>query len=411
MNRFWQIVPCVVLLCAVSANVLAADGNPVRIGILTTKQNAWGDNVADGARLAAHLAVEDWGGKVAGRPIKLVEGDHQNRPKVGASIVRHWLQHSKIDVVLDVPNGGVARAVQPVLKELNGLAIISGSGFEPPRACQNNIVVWTYDLAAMSHFALSAFKEDGTEKAYLLNLETRKNNGSQAFQEIGKTVGFSQFETVSLVVPSGKHNVAGAKPLLDADMPLVKDDTALVTLGAGPTALQQLAPRLADDLQGKKLSQLFCQACAAMLTNPSVGALAQHIYFVTPYEATGGPLLAFMARFAAQNNGVKPTPSQVGIYTALHAYLHAVETLGRAQPAPDIAQQLKAMKIKDDIMGSSTVTAAGIRRGSYYLYAYDPETKDLERIAQQDLSANAGQEGCVADAGPTGKPAAKAARD
>ncbi len=34
---------------------------------------------------AVRMAVEEFGGKVNGKPIEVVAGDHQNKPDVGAS--------------------------------------------------------------------------------------------------------------------------------------------------------------------------------------------------------------------------------------------------------------------------------------------------------------------------------------
>ena len=39
---------------------------------------------------AARMAIQDFGGKVLGKPIELVFADHQNKPDVGASKAREW---------------------------------------------------------------------------------------------------------------------------------------------------------------------------------------------------------------------------------------------------------------------------------------------------------------------------------
>lgn len=36
------------------------------------------------------MAVEDFGGKVLGRPIEIVYADHQSKPDIAASIARRW---------------------------------------------------------------------------------------------------------------------------------------------------------------------------------------------------------------------------------------------------------------------------------------------------------------------------------
>ena len=39
---------------------------------------------------AARIAVEDFGGKVLGKPIEIVTADHQNKPDVATGIARRW---------------------------------------------------------------------------------------------------------------------------------------------------------------------------------------------------------------------------------------------------------------------------------------------------------------------------------
>ena len=41
-----------------------------------------------GLVIATQMAVADFGGKVAGKPIEVISADHQNKPDVGAAIAR-----------------------------------------------------------------------------------------------------------------------------------------------------------------------------------------------------------------------------------------------------------------------------------------------------------------------------------
>ena len=49
--------------------------------------------------------------------IDVVIGDHQNKPDVGASIVRQWIDRDGVDMITDCPNSAVALAVAAVCKE------------------------------------------------------------------------------------------------------------------------------------------------------------------------------------------------------------------------------------------------------------------------------------------------------
>ena len=60
----------------------------------------------------ARMAVEDFGGRVLGRPIEVVAADHQNKTDVGAALARRWLDADDVKVIVDVPNSAIALAVQ-----------------------------------------------------------------------------------------------------------------------------------------------------------------------------------------------------------------------------------------------------------------------------------------------------------
>ncbi|MBP7253419.1 MAG: ABC transporter substrate-binding protein, partial [Alphaproteobacteria bacterium] len=186
----------VIFATAWSFAAQATEPKPVRIGILTAKhEGKGGDLGGTAAKRIVQQAVADFGGTVAGRPVQVIEGDHQNRPKVGALIARHWLQHGNVDVILDVPNTSVQEAVQPVVRELDGLMIVNGVGYTPPKGCGSHIVVWTYDLTSMSSFAFASLKEEGFETLTLLNLEPPIGK-EPPLNDIVKNVQFARFNAL-----------------------------------------------------------------------------------------------------------------------------------------------------------------------------------------------------------------------
>ena len=49
-----------------------------------------------------------------GIKVEIVSADHQNKPDVGSAIARQWYDADKVDVIVDVPNSGVALAVNQI---------------------------------------------------------------------------------------------------------------------------------------------------------------------------------------------------------------------------------------------------------------------------------------------------------
>jgi len=71
---------------AMTGPVQAADPDAVKIGILNDQSGLYADFGGPTSVVVAQMAIEDFGGKVLGKPIELVSADHQNKPDAGAAI-------------------------------------------------------------------------------------------------------------------------------------------------------------------------------------------------------------------------------------------------------------------------------------------------------------------------------------
>ncbi len=61
-----------------------------------------------------------------------MSADHQNKPDVGSAIARQWYDVDKVDVIVDVPNSGVALAVNQITKDKGKAFLVSGAGVVGP---------------------------------------------------------------------------------------------------------------------------------------------------------------------------------------------------------------------------------------------------------------------------------------
>ena len=52
---------------------------PLKLGLLLDMSGPFADITGEGTVAAARMAVDDFGGKVLGRPIEIVFADHQNK--------------------------------------------------------------------------------------------------------------------------------------------------------------------------------------------------------------------------------------------------------------------------------------------------------------------------------------------
>src|SRR5262245_62275052 len=140
------------IVCIALAGVAQAQ-EPIRIGVMNDQTSVYADFQGKGSVLAAQMAVEDYGGKAAGRKVEVIFADHQNKPDVGSVIARKWLDQDGVDLVVDLPNSAVALAVNEVVRQKNKVLNGSGPGTSELNGskCSPNTVPWTYDTWAYGH--------------------------------------------------------------------------------------------------------------------------------------------------------------------------------------------------------------------------------------------------------------------
>ena len=76
MRRSNELV--LALICLAGVTVTTASAQSVKIGVLNDQTGLYADLTGMGSVRAARMAVEDFGGKVLGRPIEIIFADHQN---------------------------------------------------------------------------------------------------------------------------------------------------------------------------------------------------------------------------------------------------------------------------------------------------------------------------------------------
>src|SRR5579883_3627192 len=105
-----------------------AQDKAIRIGVMNDMSGPYADFQGPGSVLAAQMAVEDFGGKAAGRKVEVISADHQNKTDIGAAIARKWIDEDGVDMIADLPNSAVALAVNQIVKDKNKVLIASGAG-------------------------------------------------------------------------------------------------------------------------------------------------------------------------------------------------------------------------------------------------------------------------------------------
>ncbi len=145
----------------------------VKIGVLSDMSGLYSDLAGPGSVVAAKMAVEDFNPAAKEMKVEIVGADMQNKPDVGANIARQWFDVDHVDVIVDVPNSGVALAVSGITREKNKVFLISGAASSDLTGskCSPNTVHWTYDTWMLANSTGKALVKTGGDTWFFLTAD------------------------------------------------------------------------------------------------------------------------------------------------------------------------------------------------------------------------------------------------
>src|ERR1700683_1906490 len=353
-------------LSLASASFALAQDKAVKIGALSDQSGLYADLGGPGSTLAAQMAVEDSGLAAKGWKIDVISGDHQNKPDIGTAIARQWFDVEKVDIIVDVPNSGVALAVNNVVKEKNGVYINSGAATSDltNAQCTPNTVHWTYDTYMLAHTTGQALVKAGGDTWFFL---TADYAFGQALER----------DTTAVILANGGKVVGGVKhPLNTADFSsfLLQAQASkakivgLANAGGDTTNTIKQAAEFGIVKGGQKLAALLL-----FLTDVKAIGLetAQGLNFTeTFYWDMNDQQRAFSKKFAARmKNGAPPTMVQAGVYAGLIHYFKALEALGgHPHDGVKVVEKMKSMPTDDPLFGKGEIQPNGRTIHSAYLF-------------------------------------------
>ncbi|MGY3478655.1 ABC transporter substrate-binding protein [Bradyrhizobium ottawaense] len=158
---------------SVAAQTAAVSDDAVKIGVLTDMSGQFSHESGEGSVTAVKMAVEDFGGKVLGKPIEVLVADHQNKPDTASGLARKWFDVDHVDMVANLINSSIALTVSQLAQQKNRIAIINGSGSSrlTNDACTPNSVHYAYDTYALARGTGSALMKAGQKSWYFLTAD------------------------------------------------------------------------------------------------------------------------------------------------------------------------------------------------------------------------------------------------
>ena len=300
----------------------------VKIGVLTDMSGLYSDAGGVGAVVAAKMAIEDAGGKVLGKPIELINSDHQNKADIAANKAREWYDTQKVDMIAELLNSAVALAVQEVGKQKKRITMVSGAAASRLTGadCSPYGVHWTYDTYALSNGTGKAMVKRGGDTWYFLtadyafgkNLEKDttavvKANGGKVLGSVLHPLSSADFSGYLLQAKASKAKVIG---LANAGADMINSVKQANEFGITKGG-QQLAGLLVFDTD-----------------IDSIGLpIAQGMYLTTGfYWDMNDDSRKWAKRFGERHKGKMPTMVQAGVYSQVSHYLKAIAAAGTDDP-------------------------------------------------------------------------------
>src|ERR1700740_1937577 len=159
-------------MSAGSAQAQVSEGG-IKIGVLNDQSSLYADLAGQGSVVAARMACEDFGAAAKGLKVEIIFADHQNKADVGSQIARQWYDAEKVDMIMDVPNSGVALAVNQITREKGKAFIVSSAASSDltGKACSPNTVHWTYDTWALANGTGNAIVKTGGDTWFFITAD------------------------------------------------------------------------------------------------------------------------------------------------------------------------------------------------------------------------------------------------
>ncbi|GAA4259086.1 ABC transporter substrate-binding protein [Azospirillum formosense] len=354
---------CGTALLALTAGAAHAQvsNNVIKIGVMNDRSGIYADLAGEGSAIAARLAAEEFGGKVAGAPIEIVVADHQNKADIAANTAREWIDAGNVDVIADVPNSAAALAVQGITKDKKRIFLMSGPGSTDlsGKSCSPYGFQWTYDNYAMAAGTARALVEQGKKNWFFItadyafghSLEDEttkmvKQLDGKVAGNVRHPLGTADFSSYLLQAQASKADVIG-----------------LANAGGDATNAVKQASEFGITQSGQSLAGL-------LLFISDVNALglqaAQGLLLTTGfYWDTDDQTREWTKKFEAKA-GRKPTMVQAGVYSAVRHYLKAVEAVGSDDP-DKVAAKMRETTVEDMFTKNGKIAANGRMFHDMYL--------------------------------------------
>jgi branched-chain amino acid transport system substrate-binding protein len=362
MKRLLSLTAVALALAASSAQ---AQQVSVKIGVMSDMSSLYADIGGPGSTAAAKLAIADFAKSNPNVKVELVSADHQNKADVGSGVVNKWYDTENVDLVIDVPNSGVALAVSQIAATKNKVFIVSGaaaSDLTGPK-CNANTIHWTYDTWMLANGTGKALVKTGGDSWFFLTADYAfghalerdtaaavEANGGKVLGKVRHPLNTNDFSSFLLQAQTSKAKIIG-----------------LANAGGDTINSIKAGAEFGIVKGGQKFAGLLVFASDV---NALGLATAQGLTLTETWYWDGNDNnRAWTKRWQTERAaaGKFPTMVQAGVYSGITHYLKAVASLKSGADGKAVVAEMKKLPTDDVLFGKGTIRADGRKIHDAYL--------------------------------------------
>jgi branched-chain amino acid transport system substrate-binding protein len=359
------------LFGAATPAVAQISGDVIRIGIITDMSSVYADIDGQGGIEAIKMAIQDFGGSVAGKKIELVSADHQNKPDVAATKAREWFDTQGLDMLIGGTNSGTNLAMAKVAAEKKKpfISVGAASSALTNDQCTPYTIHWAYDTTALAKGTGGAVVKSGGKSWYFLTADYAFGHQLQA-------------DTTKVVEASGGKIVGAVRAPLNAS-----DFSSFLLQAQGSKAqILGLANAGGDTINSIKAANEFgitktMKLAGLLVFINDIHALGlkttQGMYLTDSWYWNQTPETRAWARKFFDKMKRMPSSLQAADYSATTQYLNAVKAVN-SDDSEKVLAQLKKSKFNDVFMKNGYVRGDGRVVHDMYLMQVKEPAKSTE---------------------------------
>ena len=362
MNMNRKLKTLVAMLGAAGLGLVATQAqaqDKVKIGFITDMSSLYADVEGKNGALAIQMAIDDFGGKVLGKPIELLSADHQNKADIAASKAREWIDTQGLTMLFGGTNSGTALAMAKIAEEKKRVFVVNGAGSSALTndQCTPYTVHYAYDTTALAKGTGGAVVKQGGKTWFFLTADYAfgaaleadtakvvKENGGQVLGQVKHPLNASDFSSFLLQAQNSKAQILG---LANAGGDTINAIKAAKEFGISKT--MKMAGLL-----------VFITDIHSLGLKNTEGLLLTTSWDWNLNDKTR----EFGKKFFAKTKRM-PTDIHAANYSATINYLKAVEAVG-SMDADKVMAKLKSTPI-DDFYGKGVIRPDGRFAHDMYL--------------------------------------------